>query len=44
MTGRSDDDVIEAVEDPALRFVVGLQWHPEEAGDIRPFEALVRAV
>ena len=44
VTGWSDDDVIEAAEDPALRFVVGVQWHPEEAGDVRPFEALVRAV
>lgn len=44
VTGWSDDDVIEAAEDPALRFVVAVQWHPEEAGDVRPFEALVRAV
>ena len=44
VTGWADDDVIEAVEDPARRFVLGVQWHPEEAGDVRPFAALVRAV
>jgi putative glutamine amidotransferase len=44
VTGWADDEVIEAVEDPARRFVVGVQWHPEEAGDVRPFAALVRAV
>jgi putative glutamine amidotransferase len=43
VTGWSDDDVIEAVEDPDRRFVVGVQWHPEEAGDVRPFAALVRS-
>jgi putative glutamine amidotransferase len=43
VTGWSDDDVIEAVEDPARRFVIGVQWHPEAAGDVRPFAALVRA-
>ncbi|GGM82230.1 gamma-glutamyl-gamma-aminobutyrate hydrolase family protein [Dactylosporangium sucinum] len=44
VTGWSDDEVTEAVEDPARRFVLGVQWHPEEAGDVRPFAALVRAV
>jgi putative glutamine amidotransferase len=44
VTGWADDDVIEAVEDPAHRFVLGVQWHPEEAGDVRPFAALVRAI
>jgi putative glutamine amidotransferase len=43
VTGWADDDVIEAVEDPARRFVFGLQWHPEAARDVRPFAALVRA-
>jgi gamma-glutamyl-gamma-aminobutyrate hydrolase PuuD len=36
--------VVEAVELPDRRFVVGVQWHPEEAGDGRLFEALARAV
>ena len=43
VTGWADDDVIEAVEDPARRFVVGVQWHPEEQRDVRPFAALVQA-
>ncbi|GAA3301016.1 gamma-glutamyl-gamma-aminobutyrate hydrolase family protein [Dactylosporangium vinaceum] len=43
VTGWADDDVVEAVEDPARRFVLGVQWHPEEMGDVRPFAALVRA-
>jgi len=34
--------VIEAVEMPDRRFVVGVQWHPEESGDLRPFRALVQ--
>jgi putative glutamine amidotransferase len=43
VTGWADDDVVEAVEDPARRFVLGVQWHPEEMGDVRPFAALVAA-
>ncbi len=43
VTGRADDGVIEAVEDPGRRFVFGVQWHPEMAGDPRPFRALVEA-
>lgn len=42
-TGWADDGLIEAVEDPARRFVLGVQWHPEAEGDVRPFAALVRA-
>ncbi|MEJ3744054.1 gamma-glutamyl-gamma-aminobutyrate hydrolase family protein [Actinomycetes bacterium KLBMP 9797] len=42
-TGWADDGVIEAVEDPARRFVLGVQWHPEGDGDQRPFAALVQA-
>ncbi|MEV6931126.1 gamma-glutamyl-gamma-aminobutyrate hydrolase family protein [Dactylosporangium sp. NPDC051485] len=44
VTGWADDEVVEAVEDPARRFVLGVQWHPEEAGDVRPFAALVAAI
>lgn len=43
VTGWADDGLIEAVEDPERRFVVGVQWHPEEAGDVRPFAALATA-
>ncbi|HSZ36125.1 MAG TPA: gamma-glutamyl-gamma-aminobutyrate hydrolase family protein [Acidimicrobiales bacterium] len=37
------DGVIEAVELQGTRFVLGVQWHPEEQGDRRPFDALVQA-
>ena len=43
VTGWADDGVIEAVEDPAQPFVLGVQWHPEEAGERRIFESLVEA-
>ena len=42
-TASTDDGVIEAVELQSARFVLGVQWHPEEQGDRRPFDALVRA-
>jgi putative glutamine amidotransferase len=38
-----EDDLIEAVEDPARAFVLGVQWHPEDLDDPRLFEALVEA-
>ncbi len=43
VTGWTDDGLPEAVEDPARRFVLGVQWHPEVAGDPRTFQALVAA-
>jgi len=36
--------VIEAVERPASRFCVGVQWHPEETADVRPFAAMLDAI
>jgi putative glutamine amidotransferase len=42
-TAFADDGVIEAVEVPGQSFVLGVQWHPEEGGDQRPFAALVEA-
>lgn len=42
-TATTDDGVTEAVELPDARFVLGVQWHPEEQGDQRPFDALVAA-
>jgi putative glutamine amidotransferase len=42
-TARAADGVIEAVELPDASFVLGVQWHPEEGGDQRPFAALVAA-
>ena len=44
VTARSADGLIEAVELPEARFVVGVQWHPEEDLDRRPFRALLDAV
>ncbi len=50
VAARAPDGVIEAVEDPAARFVLGLQWHPEMLGHDHPssvvfteFGAAVRA-
>ena len=49
VSARSPDGVVEAVEGPSLgRFVVGVQWHPEElasrsAGAAALFEGLVSA-
>jgi putative glutamine amidotransferase len=41
--GWAGDGTVEAVELPGERFVVGVQWHPEEnRTDHRLFEALVR--
>jgi putative glutamine amidotransferase len=39
----ADDGVVEAVEDPAKPFVVGVLWHPEASEDQRLFEQLVEA-
>jgi putative glutamine amidotransferase len=38
---RADDGIVEALEDPAKRFAVGVLWHPEEGEDMALFEALV---
>ena len=43
VTARAGDGVVEAVELPSARFVLAVQWHPEEGMDQRPFDALVRA-
>jgi putative glutamine amidotransferase len=43
---RAPDGIIEGIEDPRRRFVLGVEWHPEyglSAGDTRIFEALVAA-
>ena len=40
-TAWAADGTLEAVEDPSLRFAVGVQWHPEAAEDQRLFDALV---
>jgi putative glutamine amidotransferase len=50
VTARSllGDDVIEAVESPTHRWVVGVQWHPERVAEVpvehaRLFSAFVLA-
>jgi putative glutamine amidotransferase len=43
ITGRAADGLPEAVEEPAARFVLGVQWHPEVVRDRRLFGALVEA-
>lgn len=47
VSATSPDGVIEAIEDPAARFCLGVQWHPENfwrTGEFRPlFEAFLDA-
>lgn len=47
VAARSDDGVIEAVDDPSRRFYLGVQWHPERTPDPKlgagVFAALVAA-
>ncbi|MFG3510435.1 gamma-glutamyl-gamma-aminobutyrate hydrolase family protein [Streptomyces sp. NPDC047821] len=43
VTGRADDGVVEAAEDPDKPFVLGVQWHPEVSCDDALFEAFVEA-
>ncbi len=47
MSATAPDGVIEAIEDPAARFCLGVQWHPENfwrTGEFRPlFEGFLEA-
>jgi len=43
VTGRTEDGLAEAVEQPEKAFVLGVQWHPEVVRDKRLFGALVTA-
>jgi gamma-glutamyl-gamma-aminobutyrate hydrolase PuuD len=43
VTARADDGTVEAVEDPSLPYLLGVQWHPEEGPDFALFGALVEA-
>jgi putative glutamine amidotransferase len=46
VSARAPDGVIEAIEDPARRFCIGVQWHPEyriSPGDDALFEAFIGA-
>jgi len=41
-TAWAADGTLEGVEDPTMRFAVGVQWHPEAGEDAALFEALVQ--
>lgn len=43
VTGRALDGTVEAVQLTGRRFVVGVQWHPEQDNDRRLFDALIAA-
>jgi putative glutamine amidotransferase len=47
VTGKSEDGVIEALESDQRRFLIAVQWHPEEIGDLpwvqRLFSGFARA-
>jgi putative glutamine amidotransferase len=40
VSARAEDGTVEALEDPRLRFALGVQWHPEAGDDAALFEAL----
>ena len=42
VAAHAEDGTIEAVEDPELRFAVGVLWHPEAGEDMKLFKELVR--
>lgn len=46
-SAHASDGIIEALEDPIAKFIVGLLWHPEQMVDhedaILPYQSLVRA-
>jgi putative glutamine amidotransferase len=44
ITGRSDDEAVEALEDPSCPFVLGVLWHPEEDEKSQLIKALVSEV
>lgn len=47
IAGRDQDDIVQAIEHPKRRFLIGVQWHPEFLiylpSQRRVFEALVHA-
>ena len=42
VAARAPDGTVEALEDPARRFTLGVLWHPEAGEDMALFETLVR--
>jgi gamma-glutamyl-gamma-aminobutyrate hydrolase PuuD len=43
VAGVAEDGTVEAVELTSWSYVVGVQWHPEEAADVRLFGSFVAA-
>ena len=43
VSARAPDGVVEAIEVPALRFALGVQWHPEAFGGREPRHAAIYA-
>ena len=43
VNARSEDGLIEGLEDPTRKFVMSVQWHPEALGQKSIVSALVRA-
>jgi putative glutamine amidotransferase len=47
VSATAPDGIVEAIEDPAARFCLGVQWHPENfwrTGEFRPlFEGFLEA-
>lgn len=43
VVARAEDGVIEGLHDPAARWRLGVQWHPEQGDDPRLFDALIAA-
>jgi putative glutamine amidotransferase len=39
----AEDGLVEAIEDPSKRYLVGVLWHPEAGDDMQLFEQLVEA-
>ena len=44
VSGRAEDGVVEAVEDPSCPFVLGVLWHPEEDEKSQLIQALISEV
>lgn len=42
VTGRDLDGIVQAIEDPSQRFLVGVQWHPEFLFYLKPQRRLFR--
>ncbi len=43
VVGRTEDGLIEAVEDSSKKFCISVQWHPEMIGQHEIFDALIEA-